>query len=190
MTNNLEDQQQIQTDKQQLQQLLSVQEKNEIDQLLAHYPQPGGACIDALAIVQKYRGWVSDQAIAALAEHMGISLSELESVATFYNLIFRLPVGRVLMHPCNGISCQLLGYKKIQRQLLGALQIKEGETSADGQITLISLPCLGACDKAPVMLVREAMVNGLEGTSSESLLVNLHCSELELLLKQFKESAL
>ncbi|MCJ8338989.1 MAG: NADH-quinone oxidoreductase subunit NuoE [Pseudomonadales bacterium] len=189
MKNDLVNQQQIQTDKQQLQQLLSVQEKSEIDQLLAHYPQPGGACIDALAIVQKYRGWVSDQAIAALAEHMGISLSELESVATFYNLIFRLPVGRVLMHPCNGISCQLLGYKKIQQQLQTALQIQEGETCADGQITLISLPCLGACDKAPVMLVREAMVDGLPGTSSESLLVNLHCSELELLLQQFKESA-
>ena len=188
MINKHAKQQQIQTDKQQLQQLLSVAEKSEIDQLLAHYPQPGGACIDALAIVQKYRGWVSDQAIASLADHMGISLSELESVATFYNLIFRLPVGRVLLHPCNGISCQLLGYKEIQQQLQAALQIKEGETCANGQITLISLPCLGACDKAPVMLVREANTHGQPGTGSESLLVNLHCSELELLLQQFTES--
>ena len=162
----------------------------EIDQLLSHYPQPQGAAIDALTVVQKYRGWVSDHALKQLAEHMSMPVAELESVATFYNLIFRREVGKTLLHPCNGLSCQLLGYKSIQRQLRKEINIDEGETSANGSMTLISLPCLGACDKAPVMLLREstATINAAgKAVIRDKLLTHITTTELSAMLDDFQE---
>jgi len=132
---------------------LSAQEIDEIDHLLSHYPEAGGATIDALKIIQKYRGWVSDAALKALAEHTKIPLANLDSVATFYNQIFRKPVGDILVHPCNGVSCALMGYKAVHQTIKNELNISDGQTTADGKYTLISYPCLAACDKAPAMIV-------------------------------------
>jgi NADH-quinone oxidoreductase subunit E len=132
---------------------LSPEEITEIDHLLSHYPFPGGATIDALKIVQKHRGWVSDGALKALAKHTTIPLADLDSVATFYNQIFRKPVGEILVHPCNGVSCALMGYKEVHQELKNTLGITDGQTTADGKYTLISYPCLAACDKAPAMII-------------------------------------
>lgn len=132
---------------------LSPAELDEIDHLLSHYPVPGGATIDALKIVQKHRGWVSDGALKALAEHTTIPLADLDSVATFYNQIFRQPVGEILVHPCNGVSCALMGFHQVHKTLQDTLGITDGQTTADGKYTLISYPCLAACDKAPAMIV-------------------------------------
>jgi len=183
----------IQTDRRQLLTVLSDNEKCAIDRLLQHYPKASGANIDALKIVQQYRGWVSDPAIAALAHYMQVPLAELDSVATFYNLIFRRPVGPVIIHPCNGISCQLLGYKNIQRQLASQLQLIDGGTTTDGQLTLLSLPCLGACDKAPVVLVRISQPAESVGDamlSSEQLLENQSCSKIEIMLSELRKTTL
>ncbi len=142
----------IQTDKRQIHACLTEGIRNEINHLLDHYPQASGASIDALKIVQNHYGWVSDDAINALAIHMQLPVSDLESVATFYNLIFRKPVGKILLHPCNGISCMLMGYRDFFGAIQQSLNISDGETTQNNHFTLISLPCLGACDKAPVML--------------------------------------
>ncbi len=132
---------------------LSAEETHEIDHLLSHYPVPSGATIDAMKIIQKHRGWVSDGALKALSEYTTIPLADLDSVATFYNQIFRKPVGEILVHPCNGVSCAAMGYGKIHRKLKEILGISDGQTTPDGKYTLISYPCLAACDKAPAMIV-------------------------------------
>jgi len=172
----------IQTDKDQQNEQLTLEEQEEINHLLEHYPDPGGATIDALKTIQKFRGWVSDGAISALAAHMKLPLANVESVATFYNLIFRQQVGETLVHPCNGISCLLMGYRDIQTSLKQNLNIKEGETCPKTDITLISLPCLGACDKAPVMFVRQS--NRSKHPETDSLYENLKPEEIAGLLKQ------
>jgi len=136
---------------------LSEQERNEIDHLLEHYPVASGASIDALKIIQKHQGWVSDAAIKALALHMSLPLADLESVATFYNQIFRKSVGKVRIHPCNGISCMLMGSRKVQQQFNELLAIGEGDTTDNNLFTLISHPCIGACDKAPVMRINDTL---------------------------------
>lgn len=132
---------------------LSPEERHEIDHLLSHYPVPAGATIDAMKIVQKYRGWVSDGALKALSDYTTIPLADLDSVATFYNQIFRKPVGEILVHPCNGVSCAAMGYGKLHKKLKEILGVTDGQTTADGKYTLISYPCLAACDKAPAMIV-------------------------------------
>ena len=178
----------IQTDKQQVSTCLSDAEKHEINHLLEHYPDPGGAIIDSLKIVQKYQGWVSDTAISALAQHMNLPLANLESVATFYNLIFRQKVGKTLVHPCNGISCLLMGYKSVHQSLKQQLNINDGQTCPKTDITLISLPCLGACDKAPVMFVRQS--NRSAKAETDSLFENLKPEAIKGILSQLTDNSL
>ena len=136
---------------------LSDQERSELDHMLEHYPVASGATIDALKMIQSYHGWVSDEHLHALSSYMQVPVAELESVATFYNLIFRKPVGENLVHPCDGVSCAVMGYRKVHKQLKQTLNISDGETTGDNSFTLIPLPCLGACDKAPVLLINETL---------------------------------
>jgi len=136
---------------------LTAQECSGIDQILSHYPVASGAAIDLLKMIQHEHGWVSDQHLRALAEYTHIPIAELESVATFYNLIFRKPVGNNVLHPCNGVSCLLMGYRQVHQTLTQTLGIVDGETTQDNAFTLIPLPCLGACDKAPVVLINDQL---------------------------------
>jgi NADH-quinone oxidoreductase subunit E len=121
----------------------------------AHYEQASAAAIEALKIVQAERGWISDESIADIAEVLGMSPADLDSVATFYNLIYRKPVGKRVIHYCNSVSCWMLGAEKNREHLSQRLGIGLGETTTDGEYTLLPIVCLGACDKAPVLMVGE-----------------------------------
>jgi NADH-quinone oxidoreductase subunit E len=133
--------------------MLSDVERTEIEAELRMYPDRRAACIDALRIVQKHRGWVSDEAIRDVAEWVGMSSSEVEAVATFYNLIYRRPVGRRVIHLCDSVSCWIMGGDLVCEHLQKTLGIQMGQTTGDGRFTLLPIPCLGACDRAPAMLV-------------------------------------
>ncbi|WP_057831549.1 NADH-quinone oxidoreductase subunit NuoE [Colwellia sp. TT2012] len=152
---------------------LSDVEKAQIDTLLLKTPYASGASIDALKIIQNHRGWVSDASLLALALYLNLPLADLDSVATFYNLIFRQPVGKVVLHPCDGISCDLMGGQKIRQCLNKQLKISNGQTTDDNQFTLIPLPCLGACDKAPVMIANETLFELIQAENLPLILNNL-----------------
>jgi NADH-quinone oxidoreductase subunit E len=151
---------------------LSAPELEEINAELAHVPYPAAAAIDALKIVQQHRGWVSDNSLKAIAQHLGMSPAELDGIATFYNLIFRQPVGEQVILLCNSVSCWIKGCDKLEKNIGEALGISLGETTADNKYTLLPVTCLGACDKAPVMMVgkdlhedlTEAMVRDIFAT--------------------------
>ncbi|GMG86685.1 NADH-quinone oxidoreductase subunit NuoE [Biformimicrobium ophioploci] len=136
---------------------LTAQEKAEIDHEIPRYETKRAVGIDALKIVQKYRGWISDDTLKAVAEYLSLSVAELEGVATFYTLIFREPVGRQVIYYCDSVSCWIMGGEQVRAKLEEHLGIKPGETTADGEYTLIPIQCLGDCDKAPVMMVGEQM---------------------------------
>jgi NADH-quinone oxidoreductase subunit E len=134
--------------------MLSPEEKKEIDAELAHAPQKRSACIEGLKIIQRHRGgWVSDDALRDVAEYLDMSVADLESVATFYSLIFRKPVGRHVILICDSISCWITGYLTIVEYISEKLGIRIGETTEDNKYTLLTIPCLGACDHAPVMII-------------------------------------
>lgn len=132
---------------------LSAEELAEIDAELAHVPYKSAAAIDALKIVQQHRGWVSDESLGAIARHLDMSAAELEGIATFYNLIFRRPVGERVILLCNSVSCWIKGCDGLQGRISEELGIGLGETTPDNRFTLLPVTCLGACDKAPVMMV-------------------------------------
>ena len=125
-------------------------------------PYRAAVAIDALKIVQAHRGWVSDESLQAIASHLQMSAAELDGIATFYNLIFRRPVGDKVILLCNSISCWIKGCDKLQQQISEQLGIELGETTADQQFTLLPVTCLGACDKAPVMMVGDDLYEDID----------------------------
>jgi NADH-quinone oxidoreductase subunit E len=138
--------------------MLSAEERDAIAALLAHHPgNPRAVAIDALMAIRMRRGWVSDEALTDLAAVMQVSAHELDSVATFYNLIFRKPVGRHVILLCDSVSCWIMGYETVRAHMEQRLGIALGGTTADGRFTLLTVPCLGACDEAPAMMIDEEL---------------------------------
>ena len=134
---------------------LSQTEIEAIQHEMTLYEDPGAATIEALKIVQEHRGWVSDESLEAAAAVVGVTPTQMEAVATFYNLIFRQPVGRHVIMLCDSISCYLVGYEQVRDHLKTTLGIDFGETTADGRFTLLPICCLGDCDRGPAMRVGE-----------------------------------
>lgn len=128
-------------------------ECREIEAECGHYPRRQAAAIEALKIVQKHRGWVSDTSLQALARLLEMPVGELEGVATFYNLIYRQPVGKHVILLCDSVCCWIKGSDALGRHLCQTLGIQPGQTSADGLFTLLPTVCLGDCDRAPTLMI-------------------------------------
>jgi NADH-quinone oxidoreductase subunit E len=150
--------------------MLNETEKEEVARELERYPTRQAACIEALKIVQKQHGYVSDEHLAELAGLLGMTEDELDGVATFYSLIFRRPVGRHVILLCDSVSCYVMGYEDIYRHLRGGLGIEFGQTTADGRFTLLPAPCLGCCDRAPAMMVDDDLHVDLTGPKVDQIL--------------------
>ena len=125
----------------------------EIDHEISHAPYRSAVAIDALKIVQKYHRWVSDDRLKALAAYLKMSPAELDGIATFYSLIYRRPVGESVISLCDSVTCWIKGYNKLQAHISERLDVKLGGTTTDDKYTFLPAPCLGACDRAPVMMV-------------------------------------
>ncbi len=151
---------------------LSDAEKAEIDREFSHYEDKASVGLEALRIVQKHRGWVSDESLQAVSSYLDIPVAQLESVATYFQLIFRQPVGREVILLCKSASCWIMGCAKLQKHIEQKLDIKPGETTEDGIFTLLETPCLGDCDKAPVMMIGEETHRNLTEASVDEILDN------------------
>ena len=128
------------------------------------------AGIDALKIVQRNRGWISDDVLSQVADVLEMSATDLDAVATFYNFIFRRPVGRHVILVCNSVSCWIMGYDTIVSYLKDRLGIGFGETTGDGRFTLLPNVCLGACDRAPVMMIDDQLYVNLDAEKIDKIL--------------------
>jgi NADH-quinone oxidoreductase subunit E len=150
--------------------MLSDAQRGEVLEELEHYPTKQSACIEALKIVQKHDGWVSDEALKEVAALIGMPAAELDSVATFFNLIYRRPVGKHVILLCDSVSCWLMGYNKIRAQLVDRLGIDYGQTTEDNRFTLLPMACLGTCDRAPAMMIDEELHRDLTAESLDAIL--------------------
>jgi NADH-quinone oxidoreductase subunit E len=150
--------------------MLTEQERQEIQEELSHYPQKRAASIEALKVVQGRRGWVSDECLRDIAQVLDMTPDELDNVATFYNLIFRRPVGKHVILMCDSVSCWIMGYEGLRDHLKARLGIGLGETSPDGRFTLLPNVCLGACDRAPALMVDEDLYTDLDEQKIDQIL--------------------
>jgi NADH-quinone oxidoreductase subunit E len=149
--------------------MLSAEERHEIEAELPHYPHKQAVCIEAMKIIQRHRGWVSDEAIKDLAALLEMTPDELDSVATFYNLIFRQPVGKHIILLCDSVTCWIMGYDRLRQHLTARLGIQPGETSADGRFTLLPIVCLGTCDHAPALMIDNDLHRDLDSTKLDDI---------------------
>lgn len=150
--------------------MLTPEEIKDIEQELKHLPYKRAACIEALKVVQHHRGWISDESLDDLAEYLEMTPDELDNVATFYNLLFRKPVGRHVILICDSVSCYIMGYQKILDFLYSRLGIRFGETTPDNRFTLLPIPCLGTCDHAPAMMIDNDLHRDLDEKNIDDIL--------------------
>jgi NADH-quinone oxidoreductase subunit E len=150
--------------------MLSEEEKKEIEAEMRHYNHKRAACVDALKIVQRHRGWVSDESLRELAQYLEMTPDELDNVATFYNLIFRKPVGKHVVLVCDSVTCWIAGYERLRQRLSERLGIALGETTADGRFTLLPIVCLGTCDHAPAMMIDNDLYRDIDPEKLDGIL--------------------
>ena len=150
--------------------MLTEEERREIEEEIKHFDYKQAVSVDALKIVQKHRGWVSDESIKDIAELLEMSPAELDGVATFYNLIYRKPVGKHVILLCDSVSCWVMGCDRMREHFTKRLGIDYGETSADNEFTLLPMQCLGTCDHAPAMMIDETLHRDLDEDKIDGIL--------------------
>jgi NADH-quinone oxidoreductase subunit E len=129
-----------------------------IDDIVKRYPpdQARSAVLPALYLVQAQQGYITGNAMKHVADVLGITPADVEDVVTYYTMFFTKPVGRFVLSVCRTLSCAVMGAERVTEEICGALHIKPGETDASGTFTLVEVECLGACDRAPVIMVNDA----------------------------------
>lgn len=138
-------------------QFLSQAGIQELDRWIAKYPpeQKQSAVMRALMLVQEEQGYLTSNAMDAVADYLDMPAIAVYEVATFYSMYEQKPVGRHAINVCTNISCKLRDSAAIVKRLEKLLSIKLGETTADGRFTLRPVECLGACVNAPMMQINK-----------------------------------
>jgi len=126
-----------------------------LDDMLTKYPpdQKRSAVLGALYLVQEQEGYLTANGMRHVAGILDMTAAEVEDVATYYVMFFREPVGKYVLQVCRTLSCALGGAERVTEALSEKLGIKVGETDPSGMFTLLEFECLGACDRAPIVMV-------------------------------------
>ncbi len=147
--------------------------RSRIAEQIDKYPQPRGALLPALQLVQKEHGHVSRECMQELAEIFGIRPIEVQEVVSFYNMFYDAPQPRHHAHVCTNLPCSLRGSRTLLRRLEAHLGIEAGEVTADGRVGLGHEECLGACGYAPMMRVDNTYYEDLDAEKASRVLDDL-----------------
>jgi len=149
--------------------MISEQAKQRMRDLAARYPVARSAIMPALYIAQQEEGYITQQALQAVAETIGLTVDDVESVATFYTMYYQHSPGKKVIKVCTSISCYLRGCDAVVGHLEKRLGIKRGETSANGNYTLMTAECLASCGTAPVLQVNDEFVENITLEMADAL---------------------
>ena len=133
--------------------MISETTRQRFDALVARYPEKRSALIPILHEVQAVAGYLSPEAVEWVAGYLGLSAADVMSVASFYDMLNMEPVGTHLIYVCQNLTCNLLGAEKLIRHLEAKLNVRMGETTPDGKITIKRMECLASCGTAPSIQV-------------------------------------
>jgi len=147
--------------------------KHELEQRVAHAVTPREAAVDVMKELQRHYGWLTDEAVREAAEVLGLSPLQVEELATFYEMIYRRPVGRHVIHVCDSISCWSMGGETLLKHFEQLLGIVTGNTTPDDTFTLLPCCCLGNCGNAPAVMVGERQFGPVSLESVETLLTEI-----------------
>jgi NADH-quinone oxidoreductase subunit E len=146
-----------------------------LEKKIAHADHPREMVVDVMLALQEHYGFLSDDAVEAVAALLGMSPLEVEELATFYTFIYREPVGKYVIHVCDSVICWMdeFGSISIQDYLCRKLDIAVGDTSADGLFTLLPVCCIGYCDMSPAMLINRKVYGNLTPQKIDEILGEL-----------------
>jgi len=150
--------------------MISEQAKQRMRDLASRYPVARSAVMPALYIAQQEEGYITQAALQAVAEAINMTVDDVESVATFYTMFYRQQPGKKVIKVCTSISCYLRNCDDIVSHLEQRLGIKRGETTADGNYTLLTSECLASCGTAPVLQVNDEFVENVTTEMVDALI--------------------
>jgi len=130
------------------------------------------AAVDVLKSLQAHYGWLTDEAVEEAADLLGLTPLQVDELATFYEMLYRRPVGERVVHLCDSISCWSMGGESLMGHLAEHLGIKPGETTSDGIFTLLPCCCLGNCHNAPAMMIGNTMYDRVTPELAAEILEN------------------
>jgi NADH-quinone oxidoreductase subunit E len=133
--------------------MIPDQLRKSLQERVAAAVTPREAAVDVMKELQAHYGWLTDEALGEAAQILGLSPLQVDELATFYEMIYRRPVGKKVIHVCDSISCWCAGYDGIMSHLSTKLGVEPGGTSADGKFTLLPCCCMGMCGDGPAMSV-------------------------------------
>ena len=138
---------------------LTPERRRQLDELLTKYPpdRKRSAVLAALYLVQEQQGYITGNGIKHIAPLIDLTPAEVEDVVTYYVMFYREPVGKYVLQVCRTLSCALNGAERVTEALSEKLGIGVGETDKAGMFTLVEFECLGACDRAPVVMVNNEL---------------------------------
>src|SRR5262252_3007427 len=136
----------------------TAENRARFDQIVTRYPpdRRRSAVLPALYLAQYQQGYITANAIRHVAELLGITRADVEDVVSYYTMFYTRPVGKFVINVCRTLSCAVNGAERVTEELCGKLGIGPGETDKTGTFTLMEVECLGACDRAPVVMVNDA----------------------------------
>ena len=149
---------------------------------IAAAPHPREQAINVMYAFQRHYGYLSDEALVEAAELLGLTPLELEELATFYDFIYRQPVGKFVIHVCDGVVCWMFHENSIFDYLCKKLGVCPGEISADGLFTVLPTACIGFCDRAPAMLINGKMYGPLTPEGIDEILESLKTEYCEMVI--------
>jgi NADH-quinone oxidoreductase subunit E len=152
--------------------MLDEKIKQAILELQKHYPQKRSALIPALHLAQEQMGYLPQEFQEQVAELFDIVPNEVHAVVTFYDMFFEKPMGKHLVHVCKNVPCMLRGSDELLEKICHKLKVKAGGTTEDGQYTVIASECLGACDRAPMMIVGEDVIGPVQEADLDNIFVS------------------
>lgn len=125
----------------------------ELQKKISASDHPKELAVEVMYALQSHYGYLSDEALIEGADLLGLAPLELEELATFYDFIYRDPVGKYVIHVCDSVICWMHGHQTLVDYLCEKLGISLGGTTEDGMFTLLPVCCIGFCDEAPVVLI-------------------------------------
>jgi NADH-quinone oxidoreductase E subunit len=153
----------------------TAENRARLEEIAKRYPPEGrrSAILPALYLVQRQRGYVSLNALRHVADVIGCTPADVEDVVSFYTMFYTKPVGRFVLQVCRTLPCALRGAERVTDELIEATGTEPNGTDPSGTFTLLEVECLGACDRAPLVMVNDSWHECLEPSGARDLVNRL-----------------
>jgi len=157
--------------------MLPEETKRKVIAEIAGAEAPREKAVDVMLEYQEHFGWMSDEAMEEAAGLLGMSTLELEELATFYDFIYRSPVGKYVIHVCDSAMCWMDGHQRVIDYISAREKVPMGGTSADGLFTLLPVCCIGYCDRSPAMVINKRVYGKLTPEKIDRILDKLRSGD-------------